>query len=51
MTGNNLKFLSIGLLTFSLVLLFKTGTFTKDKSTRFQVFCTSNVYGYIKPCG
>jgi len=51
MKGHNFKALWIGLLGFFFLLLFKTASFTEDKSTRFQLFSTSNVYGYLKPCG
>ena len=51
MKGHNFKALWIGLLGFFFLLFFKTASFTEDKSTQFQLFSTSNVYGYLKPCG
>ncbi len=51
MKGNNFKALWIGLLAFVILLSFKTASFTDDKEADFQLFSTSNVYGYLKPCG
>ncbi len=51
MKENNLKALWIGLLAFVILLSFKTVSFTDDKEADFQLFSTSNVYGYLKPCG
>jgi len=52
MKGNNFKALWIGLLAFVILLSFKTDSFADDdKEADFQLFSTSNVYGYLKPCG
>ena len=51
MKGINFKALWIGSLAFVILLSFKTVSFADDKKADFQLFSTSNVYGYLKPCG
>ncbi|MFQ6113517.1 MAG: hypothetical protein ACE5NG_05440 [bacterium] len=41
----------IGIVALTVVLFFEATSFTGPKDITVQLFFTSDLYGYLKPCG
>ena len=46
-----IKTIYIGVFTIANLLFFESTSFTDQNNISFQVFFTSDLSGYLKPCG